>query len=313
MKLKILVEQYIEYRKFLGEKFRTNAIYLRAFYRYVGENIDINNVTVKKSNAFLYMDSKVTASWFVKHTALLGFYTYGISREYIKASPLPKILPKRPPAFIPYIYNKQELKLLLNTALTYQKNKSKIEPYVVQTILLLLYATGLRLSESLNLLVGDINITEQIITIRATKFYKARLVPFNEQLLKVINGYLSWKEKKFGLPPNKEPLFVSLNNKPINNCTIRETFQRIRCKSGIKRIDRASYQPRIHDLRHTFAVHSLTSWYKGNKDVQKLLPALSTYMGHTNLAATSVYLTMTDDLLREAGVRFQQYAIGDSQ
>lgn len=311
MKLKILIEQYIDYRKLLGEKFRTNSDYLRTFYRQVGENVSIDRITVKKVNTFLYGNSKLTATWFIKHTALLGFYTYVISRGYIKTSPLPKILPKRPPAFVPYIYTKQEIKLLLDTTLIYKTKKGHIEPYVVRFILLLLYSTGLRISEALNLLIEDINLSEAVITVKATKFYKARLVPFNQQLLKLINEYLGWRKKEFREQYDKAPLFISLKNQPINTKTIRNIFQRIRSKSGIKRTDNASYQPRIHDIRHSFAVHRLTSWYQENKDVQKLLPVLSTYMGHTYLGATSVYLRMTDDLLREASSRFQQYTIGE--
>jgi site-specific recombinase XerD len=313
MKLKILIEQYIDYRKSLGEKFRTNSDYLRTFYRYVGEDVSVNRITIKKVNAFLYGNNKLTSTWFVKHTALLGFYTYATSRGYVKASPLPKILPKRPPNFVPYIYTKQELKLLLDTALTYKTKKGYIEPYVVRIILLLLYSTGLRISEVLNLLIEDVNLSETVITVNATKFYKARLVPFNQQLLKIINEYLGWRKKEIGKQYDKAPLFVSLKNQPINTKTIRSIFQRIRSKSGIKRTDNASYQPRIHDIRHSFAVHRLTSWYQENKDVQKLLPVLSTYMGHTYLGATSVYLKMTDDLLHEANLRFQQYAIGELQ
>ena len=92
---------------------------------------------------------------------------------------------------------------------------------------------------------------------------------------------------------------------------MRGIFQRIREKAKIKRNDNARYQPRIHDLRHTFAVNRLTAWYQENKNVQQLLPILSVYLGHTHLAHTTVYLTMTNDLLREAGKRFEKYAIGD--
>ncbi|MCL5261170.1 MAG: tyrosine-type recombinase/integrase [Gammaproteobacteria bacterium] len=313
MKLKKLIEQYINYRKSLGEKFDANSKYLRMFYNCLGKNIDISNLPAKKINNFLYRDGPITSAWFCRHTTLLGFYNYAISRGYIKTSPLPKILPKRPPAFIPYIYSKQEIKLILNTALNYQTNKSHIVPYVIQVVFLLLYATGLRLHEALDLTIGDVDLIEAVITVRETKFYKTRLVPFNMQLLQTIKEYLSWREKNIESPHTNAPLFVSLKNQPLNIGTVREIFQAIRKKAEIKRTDNARYQPRIHDLRHTFAVHHLTKWYQENKDVQKLLPVLSTYMGHTYLAATSVYLTMTRDLLREAGARFQKYAIGGSK
>ena len=85
---------------------------------------------------------------------------------------------------------------------------------------------------------------------------------------------------------------------------------RLRRIAGIARHDESSYQPRLHDLRHSFAVHRVTAWYRQNKDVQRLLPALSTYLGHVDLSATQRYLTMTPELLEQANRRFEQYVCG---
>ena len=86
-----------------------------------------------------------------------------------------------------------------------------------------------------------------------------------------------------------------------------QAFRKIRKKASVIRRDNSRYQPRLHDLRHTFAVHRLTAWYKEGSDVQKYLPILSEYLGHTRLSSTSVYLTMTPALLEEAGKLFQRY------
>jgi integrase len=90
---------------------------------------------------------------------------------------------------------------------------------------------------------------------------------------------------------------------------IEHIFYIIRKQAGIKRDDTAQ-QPRIHDLRHTFAVNRLTCWYRGNKSVQQMSPLLLTYMGHVHLSSTSVYLTMTTNLLQEANTLFEKYAKG---
>jgi len=81
----------------------------------------------------------------------------------------------------------------------------------------------------------------------------------------------------------------------------------VREQAGVRRSDGARYQPRLHDLRHTFAVHRLISWYRQGADVQKLLHHLSVYLGHVHLADTQVYLSMTPELLREANARFERY------
>ena len=93
---------------------------------------------------------------------------------------------------------------------------------------------------------------------------------------------------------------------------MQKIFRKIREKAGVKRLDGARYQPRLHDLRHTFAVHRVTSWYQENKDVQQLLPLLSIYLGHQCLAHTTVYLTMTNELLQQANHCFERYAIGET-
>lgn len=314
MKLNQLINQYIAYRKSLGEKFKTNETYLKSFCKKIGRSVDIKDITEDMINDFLYKDTMtITSGWFVKHTALLGFYRYALTRHYVTTIPLPNILPKRPPPFIPYIYSQKELKLLFDTALNYQKNKSHISPYMVRVVLVLTYALGLRIHETLSIKLGDIDLDNSVLTIQQSKFYKSRLVPFNQEITEVIKDYLYWRKKQKQPHSSESALFIGKNKQPFNIETMREIFQRIREKSGIKRDDSATYQPRIHDLRHTFAVNRLKVWYQENKNVQQLLPVLSTYLGHKQLSYTTVYLSMTDDILREANLRFEQYARGEKQ
>ena len=242
---------------------------------------------------------------------MLGFYQYAFTRGYVDQIPLPKVLPKRPPPFIPYIYSKEELRRLLDAALCYQKNKSYVDPYMIRTILLLLYSTGLRVHEALSLRLIDIELEQNLVTVRNSKFYTSRLIPISDQLKQVLTQYLIWRAKYKSSVDLDAPLFSGKHNLPFNTSTMQNIFQRVRKKAGITRPDQATYLPRLHDLRHTFAVHHLVSWYQENKDVTKLLPILSTYMGHSHLAHTTVYLSMTADLLNEANIRFEQYAIGE--
>jgi len=121
------------------------------------------------------------------------------------------------------------------------------------------------------------------------------------------------RPKNFGLAQQKTNeasfVFQSESGHPLKRDTVDGSFQRLRRLAGIVRSDSVTYQPRVHDLRHTFAVHRLIAWYEQGKDVQQLLPALSTYLGHVNLSATQQYLTMTPELLQKASERFEQYAL----
>jgi integrase/recombinase XerD len=103
-------------------------------------------------------------------------------------------------------------------------------------------------------------------------------------------------------------LFTTKTGAPIQGQTVDLSFKRLRRLAGISRQDVTTYQPRIHDLRHSFAVHRVTEWYRAGADVQQLLPALSIYLGHTELKGTQRYLTMTPELLQQANRRFEDYA-----
>ena len=116
----------------------------------------------------------ITSGWFAKHTALLGFYQYALSRGYVSKIPLPRILPKRPQPFVPYIYSQKELKLLFDTALFYQKNKSCISPYMVRVVLIITYALGLRIHETLSITLNNVDMENSVITIQDSKHYKCK-------------------------------------------------------------------------------------------------------------------------------------------
>ena len=103
-------------------------------------------------------------------------------------------------------------------------------------------------------------------------------------------------------------LFLTRSATPVARYTAENIFRRLRVRAGVIRQDEGRYQPRLHDLRHAFAVHRLVSWYRQGADVQRLLPQLATYLGHVRIAGTQRYLTMTPELLQEAGQRFERYA-----
>lgn len=148
-----------------------------------------------------------------------------------------------------------------------------------------------------------------ILTIRDSKFYKTRLVPIGPRLQEELMQY-SENRKQQGHSQRPETLFfLTHHGAPISPKTVDRVFGRLRRHTSVCRTDGTKYQPRLHDLRHTFAVHRLVAWYQQGADVQKLLPRLATYLGHVDIQSTQHYLTMTPDLLREASLRFERYAV----
>jgi len=309
MKLQALISQYIGYKKSLGIKFNYGATHLKAFCRFIGNDAIISKISSKKITNFLYGEKQITLSFFRKHSALKGFYAYCISRDYTRHCPLPTILPKKPASFIPYIYSHDELKRFFAATMVYQETQgNNITPYTAYVFFILLYVTGLRLDEAVSLTMENVDLAQSILTIKHTKFYKTRLVPFNKDLLKLLNKYNKHRKDNKYSQERHAPFFISKKGGFLVANTIRDAFARICKKAGIKRTCR---RPRIHDFRHTFAVHRIISWYQANASVQNLLPLLSVYMGHIRLSSTSIYLTMTPELLYAANKRFEQYTKGD--
>jgi integrase len=277
VKLQQLVDRYVTYRQALGDSFASAAKVLRAFVRFIGPTADLTTVRPKQVKLFLAGGRRPgTRSWHHRYSSLSGFFCYVLSHGYLAAAPLPRVIPQRPPSFVPYIYSRDELRRLLRGTDSYQRQTSCLEPITLRTLLLLLYAAGLRLGEAEALNRSDVDLTAAVITIRRTKFYKSRLIPFGTHLGQALARYAATRPKQVARSPHHDvPFFTTRTGTRVKKTTIEEAFQRLREHVGIQRSDGGRFQPRLHDLRHTFAVHRLTSWYRQGADVQKLLPYLS--------------------------------------
>jgi site-specific recombinase XerD len=242
-----------------------------------------------------------------KFHVLRGFYRYLLRRGYLTSSPLPVQIPKEPERLIPYIYSRAELHCLLQAAQK-ESHWCKFEPVTMRTLLLLLYGAGLRISEALRLTLSDVDLEQRLLTIRETKFYKTRLVPFGVDLSQALTIYLAARSKAEHPAPPEAFLLLTRHSLPVSVQLAEDTFKRLCRRAGVRRKDASRYVPRLHDLRHTFAVHRLTACYRDGGDVQRLLPQLATYLGHVDIDSTQCYLTLTPELLSQASNRFEQYA-----
>jgi site-specific recombinase XerD len=269
-------------------------------------DIAVAEITANRVQAYIAGAGPVTRFWHRKHEVLRGFYRFAMARGYAASSPLPKIIPK-PPQFVPYIFSQEELQRLLDATACCESPRSKLRPYTLRMLLLLLYGAGLRISEALSLTLANVDLPAGLLTIRESKFYKTRLVPMSSALTSALGVYVAQRAKEHSTKPDTA-LFLTRAATPVVRHTAENIFSRLRVRAGVLRHDGSRYQPRLHDLRHAFAVHRLVSWYRQGADVQRLLPQLATYLGHVHIAATQRYLTMTPELLHEAGKRFERYA-----
>ncbi len=309
MRLSQLAAEYITFKRSLGMRFRTESVILYAFCRAMG-NIDVTQVRPSSVQNYLAGTGPITAFWHRKFEALSGFYRYAVSRGHTSFSPLPTILPKRPPLFQPYIYTHDEYHRLVEmTQVLDQGQRCQVQPATFRTLLLLLFGTGLRISEALSLTLTDVDLSARLLTIHNTKFFKTRWVPMGPQLSTVLAVYAKAR-RQLPRPARNEPTFFATRSGTALTRGMAERIFRLLCEhAGIHRTDEGRFQPRLHDIRHTFALNRLISWYREGADVQRLLPCLSTYLGHVDVTATQRYLTMTPELLHEASLRFRRYAM----
>lgn len=197
-------------------------------------------------------------------------------------------------SFVPYVFTYKEIETIF-------KNADKIpalnvSPYIhkiLPVLLRMLYSCGLRISEALQLKEADVDLEKGILTIKNTKFDKDRLIPMSDSLTEVCRNY----RNTMNLLPT-DYFFPARNKSQISPLTIYNRFRHLLWQSNI------SYRglgngPRLHDLRHTFAVHSLNKWVREGRDIYCMLPMLSTYLGHGNISSTGKYLRLTAEVYPE--------------
>jgi site-specific recombinase XerD len=308
MKLSELVAQYVSHKRALGMRFDFEAATLAAFCRRLDGDIDVISVTVEQVQDFLTGNRPLTNHWSKRRSVLDCLFRFALSRGHVTTSPLPRYCPKLPLPLTPYIYSKEELKRLLDVAPAACNSRVMLEAYVLHALLLILYGACLRHGEALRLTMQDVDLDNAVLCIRESKFYKSRLIPLGADLNGAMQRYTRQRNQSFGNEPNT-PFFCFRDGRPLNQSAVRRAFQRQRILANVRREGGPASQPRLHDLRHSGAVHRLIAWYRSGADLQLLLPQLSTYLGHIDLAATQRYLTLTPDLLNEASKRFEAYAL----
>jgi integrase/recombinase XerD len=204
----------------------------------------------------------------------------------------------------PHIYSEGEIRALLQEAARFPYRYRCRRWLQYQALFGLLYVTGMRISEALALTLGDFDPRDGTLRIRRTKFHKSRLIPLTLSTQGHLRQYLARRaERGYGTAPHS-PLFVGDKGNRMSYSVAFHAFHEIIRRAGLRVPGRPG--PRIHDLRHTATVHRLYLWYREGMNVQALLPALATYLGHSQISSTDLYLTMTSELLDEAGKRSER-------
>jgi len=180
-----------------------------------------------------------------------------------------------------------------------------LRPWVYYALFGLLSVAGLRVSETQNLQLRDVDLKAAVLTIRGAKFGKTRLVPLHGSTCHVLAEYLRRRTRHWRQRPVSSHVFVSSWGNRLDGGDIRRTFHAVSRQIGL-RGPSDHHGPRLHDLRHRFATYTLVRWYRSNQDPDRKLPLLSTYLGHVHVADTQWYLSGSPELMREAMRRLER-------
>ena len=310
MTLREAVDRYVAWQRDHGAKFHSSAQTLDTFCRQTGVDRDCDTVGEEEVRSFLAGRGALTRTRAVKYGTLAGFYRFALSRGHVSRSPMPpREAEPRPPAVAPsFIFTHEELRRLFRAAAGLGRRRcSKLDAETFRTFLLLLYGAGLRSGEARRLTMADVDLDAAVLAVNNTKFYKSRLVPVGADLAGVLGRYAAIRARRPRRAGTPATFLACRDGSPLGKAIVGGAFQAALRAAGIGQGRRGCRAPCLHALRHSFATHRLASWHREAADVQQLLPALSTYLGHASVAATQVYISMTPELLDEAGRRFERY------
>lgn len=304
--LRQAAREYLRMRRSLGFTLREAGKGLLDFVTFMQQR-QAPYITQALALAWAQQPSNVQpAHWARRLSFVRGFAQFRSATDSRTQIPALGLLPFRPQRAQPYLYSEVDIRRLLRAALDMpcRFERGELRPWVYYCLLGLLSVSGLRLGEARNLELDDVDLEAAVLTIRGAKFGKTRLVPLHASTCAVLAQYIRRRARHWGQRPISSYLFVSSQGHRLDSGDIHRTFYALCRQIGLRGAT-ASHGPRLHDLRHRFATHTLVRWYRSQQDPERKLPLLSAYLGHVHVADTQWYLSGSPELMRQAMRRLE--------
>lgn len=294
------VEEYLKVRRALGFKLEREGKLLADFARHC-ERDGIESITCDAAVAWATAPTDADRGWWGSRlTTVRGFARWWSAFDPATEVPPGDLFPKRSHRAEPYPYSQSDLTALMEAA---RRLRSPLRAATYETLIGLLAVTGMRVGEVIGLDRGDVDFDEALLVVRGAKFDKSREVVLHPSTLQALRSYRGIRNRECPRPPSPA-FFVSSGGARLIYKNVHFVFHQLVGRVGLQpRSERC--RPRIHDLRHRFAVETLLGWYRGGADVEARLPELSTYLGHTNPKDTYWYLRAAPELLALAAERLE--------
>jgi site-specific recombinase XerD len=305
------IEQFLAHKRALGRRYDVEEKTLALFDDYlVAHHIaGLSDVGVDLIERFLLSRPRPhPRSYNHLRCTLARLFAWLVGQGRLEQTPVQSRPRRATYQRQPFIFDTTNARRLLDLVQTLPDKGGTVQRgKTYHALLAILYGLGLRVGEVCGLRVQDVDFERRLLVIRETKFYKSRLVPFGPKIETLLKAYLQLKAKHWGSFAPNAPLFSLRGGRAINPCTVSQTFHHLLPRLSIE-IPPGCSPPRLHDLRHSFAVGALLRWYRSGADPQTHLLALATFLGHVDVNSTAVYLTTTAALLEEANQRFEAFA-----
>jgi integrase len=298
------VREYLSIRRHLGFKLERDGALLPDFVAFLKES-GSSVITGPLALAWATKPAEATAQWWATRLGMVRTFA-----RYVQTlDPRTEIPPRDLLVWAkqrrqPYIYSDAEIAALM-AATSRIGDPLRAQTYL--TLIGLLASTGMRVGEVIALNRRGLTREEGVLTVHDGKFGKSREVPLHRTTLNALEDYARQRERRFRHSVGPA-FFVSLAGNRLFYSNVHQTFLRLVDWAGLA--DRKPHRPRIHDLRHTFAIRTLIDWYQSGLDVQRKLPVLSTYLGHVSPSSTYWYLSAVPELLGVAAERLEE-SLGD--
>ncbi|MFQ5973601.1 MAG: tyrosine-type recombinase/integrase [Alphaproteobacteria bacterium] len=304
------IVQFLACKRALGRRYLVEEAALRLLDRFLVEQhiTTLEAITPDVIDAFLASRPRARPrSYNHLQGTVARYFTWLVAHGQLATSPV-RARPRRVTSErLPFLFDQAAARRLLDVASRLPDNgRAPLRGPTYRTIFALLYGLGLRVGEVARLTVGDVDGDRRLLVIRKTKFGKSRLVPFGPRIGRTLEDYLALRRARRDLDATS-PLFTFTRRGAIHPGTISQTFHQLVPQLALV-VPEGVAPPRLHDLRHAFAVGTLLRWYRLGLDPRARLLHLSTFLGHVDPASTAVYLTITPALLQEASQRFADFA-----
>ncbi len=298
--LQTALDEYLTIRRILGFKLRDEGSVLPQFLNFI-ENKGASFITTDLALQWATQPKNVLPAHWARRLSMVRIFARFCSAMDLRTQIPPKgLLPFRYHRKPPYIYSDIEISRLLKAA-SRLRSENGLRAATYATVFGLIAATGMRISEPIALDREDVNLTRGILTIRRTKFGKSRLIPVHSSTIDKLIKYNKLKSHIFPRP-NSSSFFLSERGIRLTHWSARHTFIKLSREIALRE-QCDSHGPRLHDLRHTFAVKTLIKWYRSGVDVERHLPELAAYLGHKHVNDTYWYISAVPELLRFATIR----------